>query len=214
MQPESISISCSGARERGQRGHIDEAVLSTKWSLMVVRRLVIDDLEETFSIWEASPRWSCGIVSENGEAVGRIDLAAFWRCNRFHDAKEDRDLWRLELAVFPQIPFVHPEAMARALETSGCTEDNSELRKISALTSYYSGVLIDPKSVREASDRLLEPEKLQFKTLDEAKAYIARKTPALDALFESMGDYLDAAQGASGATGWGVMAEMCLGDDG
>ena len=103
--------------------------------------------------------------------------------------------------ISAKIPFVHPEAMARALEASECTEDNSEARKISALASYYSGVLIDPKSVREASDRLLEPEKLKFKTMDEAKAYIARGRPALDALFEVMGDYLDAAQGASGATG-------------
>ncbi len=116
--------------------------------------------------------------------MGRIDLAAFWRCNQFHVAEEDRDLWRLELAVFPQIPFVHPEAMTCALEASECTEDNSEVRKISALTSCYSGVLIDPKSVRVASDKLPEPEKLQFTTLDEAKAYIARKTPALEALFE------------------------------
>ena len=27
-----------------------------------------------------------------------------------------------------------------------------------------------------------------------------------------MGDYLDEAQGSAGATGWDVMAEMCLGD--
>ncbi len=184
MQPECVSISRSGASERGQRGHIDEAVLSTRWSLMIVRRLVIDDLEETFSIWEASPHWSCWIRSENGEAVGRIDLAAFWRCNLLHVAEADRDLWHLQLAVFPQIPFVHPEAMARALEAAECAEDNSEVRKISALTSYFSGILIDPRSVCAASDKLLEPEKLQFKTLSEAKAYIARKTPALEALFE------------------------------
>jgi hypothetical protein len=181
---------------------------------MVVKRLVVDDLEETFSIWEASPHWSCCIRSENGEAVGRIDLAAFWRCNLLHVAEEDRDLWLLELAVFPQILFVHPEAMARALEASGCSEDDSEERKISALTSYYSGILINPKSVREASNKLPEPEKLQFKTLDEAKAYIARKTPALDALFESVGAYLAAPQDSSGATGWDVVAEMCFDEDG
>jgi hypothetical protein len=153
-------------------------------------------------------------LPRKGEAVGRIGLAVFWRCSLLHAADEDRDLWRLELAVFPQIPFVHPEAMARALEASECAEDNSEVRKISALTSYYSGVLIDPRSMRGTSDKLLEPEKLQFKTLDEAKAYIARKTPALEALFESIGAYLAAAQGSAGITGWDVIAEMCFGDNG
>jgi len=213
MQPECISISRPGARGRAQHGHIGGAVLSERWSLMVVKRLVVDDLEETFSIWEASPHWSCCICSEKGEAVGRIDLAAFWRCNFLHVDEEGKDLWLLELAVFPQISFVHPEAMARALEASGCNEDESEERKISALTSYYSGILIDPKSVREVSDKLPEPEKLQFKTLDEAKAYIARKTPALDALFESIGSYLAAPQDSSGATGWDVIAEMCFDED-
>jgi hypothetical protein len=176
---------------------------------MVVKRLVVDDLEETFSIWEASPHWSCCIRSENGEAVGRIDLAAFWRCNLLHVDEDGKDLWLLELAVFPQILFVHPEAMARALEASGCSEE----RKISALTSYYSGILIDPKSVCEASDKLPEPEKMQFKALDEAKAYIARKTPALEALFESVGSYLAAPQDSSGTTGWDIIAEMCFDED-
>jgi len=67
--------------------------------------------------------------------------------------------------------------------------------------------------VRGTSDKLPEPERLQFKTLDEAKAYIARKTPALDALFESVGSYLAAPQDSSGATGWDVIAEMCFDED-
>ena len=115
--------------------------------------------------------------------------------------------------MFPQVLFMHPEAMARALEASGCSEDDSEERKISALTSYYSGILIDPKSVRETSDKLPEPEKMLFKNLDEAKAYIARKTPALDALFESAGAYLAAPRDSSGATGWDVIAEICFDED-
>ncbi|OPY55170.1 MAG: hypothetical protein A4E48_00134 [Methanosaeta sp. PtaU1.Bin060] len=211
MQPGCFSI-CSEAM--GGVQHIDEPVLRESWSSMIVKRLVIDDLEKTFSLWEASPHWSCHIRSENGEAVGRIGLAAFWRCSRLHAADEDRDLWRLELAVFPQNPFVHPKALARALEASGCAADDSEEKKILALTSYYPGVLIDPRSVRGTSDRLPEPERLLFKTLNEAKAYIARKTPALEALFGAVGDYLEEAQGSAGATGWDVMAEMCLGDDG
>ncbi len=104
-------------------------------------------------------------------------------------------MWRLELAVFSQISFVHPGALARALEASGFFADDSEEKKIIALTSYYPGVLIDPRSVRGTSDRLPEPKRLLFKTLNEAKAYIARKTPALEVLF-----------GAAGATGWDVMA--------
>lgn len=67
--------------------------------------------------------------------------------------------------------------------------------------------------MRGTSDKLPEPERLQFKTLDEAKAYIARKTPALDALFESVGSYLAAPQDSSGATGWDVIAEMCFDED-
>jgi len=74
--------------------------------------------------------------------------------------------------VFPQISFVHPKTLARALEASECSEDNSEERKISALTSYHSGVLIDPRSVRGTSDNLPEPGNLQFKILDEAKAHM------------------------------------------
>ena len=120
----------------------------------------------------------------------------------------------MELAVFPQISFVHPEALARALEASVFPADDSEGKKIIALTSYYSGVLIDPRSVRGTSDRLPELERLLFKSLNEAKAYIARKTPAPEVLFGAVGDYLKEAQGSAGATGWDVMAEMCLGDDG
>jgi hypothetical protein len=131
---------------------------------MIVKRLVIEDLEKTFSIWDASPHWSCHIRSETRKAVRRIGLAAFWRCSLLHAAGEDRDLWRLELAVFPQISFVHHEALARALEASGFSADDSEEKKISALTSYYSGVLIDPRSVRGTSDRLPEPERLLFNT--------------------------------------------------
>ena len=47
---------------------------------------------------------------------------------------------------------------------------NSEEKTIFALMSYYSGVLIDSRLVRGTSDRLPEPEKLLFKTLNEAKA--------------------------------------------
>jgi hypothetical protein len=108
---------------------------------------------------------------------------------------------------------VRAGARTRALAASGCSEDDSEEKKISALTSYYSGILIDPKSVREASDKLPEPEKLQFKTLNEAKAYIARKTPALEALFETVWAYLAASQNSSGTTGWDVIAEMCFDTD-
>ena len=108
---------------------------------------------------------------------------------------------------------MHPEAIACALEASGCNEDDSEERKISALTSYYSGILINLKSVHEASDKLPEPEKLQFNTLDEAKACIARKTPALESLFESVGAYLTAPQDSSGATGWDVVAQMCFDEE-
>jgi len=67
--------------------------------------------------------------------------------------------------------------------------------------------------VREASDRPPEPGKLQFKTLNEAKTYIARKTPALDALFESVGAYLAAPQDSAGATGWDVITAMCFDED-
>lgn len=109
---------------------------------------------------------------------------------------------------------MHPGALARALEASGCAADDSEEKKILALTSYYPGVLIDPRSVRGTSDRLPEPERLLFRTLNEAKAYIARKTPALEVLFGAVGDYLEEAQGSAGAMGWDVLAEMCLGDDG
>ena len=101
-----------------------------------------------------------------------------------------------------------------ALEASGFSADDSEEKKIFALTSYYSGVLVDPRSVRGTSDRLPELERLLFKSLNEAKAYIARKTPALEVLFGAVGDYLEEAQGLAGATGWDVMAEMCLGDEG
>jgi len=180
---------------------------------MVVKRLVIDDLEETFSIWEASPHWYCGICSESGDDVKRIELAAVWRCNLLYIDDEEMDLWLLELAIFPQIPFIHPSSMACALEASGCKEDDSEERKISALTSCYSGVLIDPRSVRQDSDNLPEPEKLQFRTLDEAKAYIARKTPSLDALFESVSSYLAKSHDSLGTKGWNVIAELCFDED-
>jgi len=55
--------------------------------------------------------------------------------------------WR----YFLQISFVHHKAMARALEASGCSEDDSEERKISALTSYYSGIF----SLRFISSKLI-----------------------------------------------------------
>ncbi|VVB69517.1 Uncharacterised protein [uncultured archaeon] len=113
--------------------------------------------------------------------------------------------WR----YFRQISFVHPEAMARALEASGCSEDDSEERKIFALTSYYSGILINPKSVREASDRLPEPEKLRFMTLDEAKARIARRTPAREALFKAVGACLAAQRDAGGGARDGRPSMRC-----
>jgi hypothetical protein len=212
MQPGCVSISCSEAMGGAQ--HIGEPALRKSWSSMIVKRLVIDDLEKTFCIWEASSHWSCHVRSETGEAMERIGLAAFWRCSLHHAADEDRDLWRLELAVFPQISFVPPGALARALEASGFSADDFEEKKILALTSCYSGVLIDPRSVRGTSDRLPEPERLLFKTLNEFKAYIARKTPALELLFGAVGDYLEEVQGSAGTTGWDVMAEMCLVGDG
>ena len=46
----------------------------------------------------------------------------------------------------------------------GVRRDDSEETKISALTTCYSGVLIDPRSLRGTSDRLPEPERLLFKT--------------------------------------------------
>ncbi len=64
--------------------------------------------------------------------------------------------------------------------------------------------------MRAASDKLPEPEKLQFKALDEAKACIARKTPALGDLFESVGGYLAVPQDSAGAAGWDVIAGMCF----
>lgn len=160
-------------------------------SLMIVKRAVIDDFEETFSLWESSPQWFCGICAENGEIIRKIGLAAFWRCNLLHVADEETNLWTLELAIFPQIPFVHPHAMERALKSFRCEEDDPDARKISALTSYYSGVQIDLRLVRDAYDMRPEPKELKFQTLDDTKAYIARKTPAIDTLFESVDVFLD-----------------------
>ena len=213
MQPEGVSALRS--ESMGREGNSNASAIWSwkKFSSMIVKRTVIDDFEETFSIWESSSQWSCGICSENKDIVRKIDLAACWRCNLLPIDEEEKDLWILELALFPQIQFVHPHVMARALEAYGGEDDDSEMKKISALTSCYSGVIIDLRSVRDASDMRPEPEKLQFRTLDDTKAYIARKTPAIDALFGSVSSYLDKPRDPSGTTGWGIIRELCFEED-